>query len=692
MLKSLHGAASFSESCGTDSGAVLAPQEGSNMLRDYEEVADFVEHGTVPMHCVGPDGRILWANQAELELLGYSREEYLGRHIAEFHVDQPVIEDILARLKAKQTLRSQEARLRCKNGAIKHVQIDSSVYWKNEQFVHTRCFTKDVTHEKNSQEQALRNYRQLQQIYQLTDSANRAETLEEIYAAALEAILVSIGTDRASILLLESDGVMRFKAWRGLSENYRQAVEGHSPWPRDAPDPRPVLVEDVQECPLEPCLRQTVMAEGIGALAFIPLVSNQQLLGKFMLYYGHPHQFTPQEILLAENIGRQVSFAIDRKKKEEALLLYRHIFIKSNDGIGILGPDARYLEQNQAHQQLLGFSHEELAGQTPALHMGEENFQNLAGELRRNGSVRQEIVSRRKDGAQVSIDLSAFSVLDAKGEVLCFVGLKRDITSRKQTEQALKEATEKLSRYAQDLERRVAERTAQLEETVRSLESFSYSIAHDLRAPLRAMKGFTSALLEDYSSELDPIGQDYARRIAEGAGRMDSLIQDLLSYGRLSQVELSFTWVSVRDQIGLILQNYSEEIASWNASVQVKEGLPQLWANPTVFEQVLTNLFSNALKFRPQGRTPEIRIWGEERDGKGRVYIKDNGIGIEPAHQERIFQVFERLHGAETYPGTGIGLAIVRKGIERMGGKVGLESHPGKGSCFWIELPAQRQH
>ncbi|HEY2084085.1 MAG TPA: CHASE domain-containing protein [Verrucomicrobiae bacterium] len=283
----------------------------------------------------------------------------------------------------------------------------------------------------------------------------------------------------------------------------------------------------------------------------------------------------------------------------------------------------------------------------------------------------------------------------------------------KLSEIALRESEERLRRYATELEHRVAERTANLAQSIQSLEGVLYHVAHDLRAPLRGMASFTNILLDEYGSRLDERGRDYARRISNAAQRMDRLVQDLLAYGRLAHTAMPVSKVSLEAEVHAALDRFSEEIEARGALVDLCPPLPPVKANAAILNQILSNLLSNALKFvRPETR-PHVRIYAEETtsriesaeeksngvpvldarlsalDGKFvRLWVEDNGIGIPPEYHERIFRMFERLHGANVYPGTGIGLAIVRKAAERMSGRVGVESAGGTGSRFWLELPA----
>ena len=247
---------------------------------------------------------------------------------------------------------------------------------------------------------------------------------------------------------------------------------------------------------------------------------------------------------------------------------------------------------------------------------------------------------------------------------------------------------EKLQRKADELEQRVAERTTDLQQANAELEAFAYSISHDLRAPLRAMQGFSQALLEDYPEQLDSLGQEYAHRIFSAAGRMETLIEELLAYSQLSRTEIKLQPINLVSAVQNVLTQMEDELRERQVQVTLETPIIQVdvMAHRTTLVQVITNLLTNAIKFVAPGVQPQVRIWAEKRNEWTRLWVEDNGIGVAPANQERIFSVFERLHGMETYPGTGIGLAIVRKGIERMGGRVGVESQPGKGSQFWLEL------
>jgi signal transduction histidine kinase len=264
--------------------------------------------------------------------------------------------------------------------------------------------------------------------------------------------------------------------------------------------------------------------------------------------------------------------------------------------------------------------------------------------------------------------------------------LEQEVMQRKKAEEALRLAQEKLRDHTVDLERLVAERTANLSETIRSLEGFCYSIAHDLRAPIRAMQGYATVLAEEAS--LSDAARDYTHRIRRASLRMDQLVHDLLLYGRLTHEAVERSPVHLEPVVKKVLEQLAEEIKARQAEIKVIHPLAEVLGHPSVIEQALVNLVSNALKFTRPGVCPHIEIRSEQLPKLVRLGIEDNGIGIGAQYHDRIFNVFERVHRQEEYSGTGIGLAIVKKGVERMGGRVWVESQLGKGSIFWIELAA----
>ena len=232
---------------------------------------------------------------------------------------------------------------------------------------------------------------------------------------------------------------------------------------------------------------------------------------------------------------------------------------------------------------------------------------------------------------------------------------------------------------------------AELKQANQELESFAYSVSHDLRAPLRTMQGFAHALLQNFGETLPAEAQDYARRIIASGRQSERLISDLLAYSRLSFEKVEVKPVELQSVVSQALEQVQADITESHAHVDVARGLPSVLGSQTSLIQVVTNLLSNAVKFVPPDRKPEVRITAEDRGEFVRLWVEDNGIGIPEGQEERIFRVFERLAQTDDRPGTGIGLAIARRGMERIGGRCGVERLDEGGCAFWIEALKERR-
>lgn len=266
---------------------------------------------------------------------------------------------------------------------------------------------------------------------------------------------------------------------------------------------------------------------------------------------------------------------------------------------------------------------------------------------------------------------------------------KQKTAALQTSETSLRKAEGKLRQYADDLEKTVAQRTAKLQETIAELEAYSYSISHDLRAPLRAMEGYARVLREDFQEKVGPEGKVFLDRIVNAAYRMDKLIQDILSYSQVTRLEMTSEPVDLDKLIHDIIEHYPN-LNSIKGEIKIEGALPRIMAPEALLTQCIANLLNNAVKFAADGIPVQVRIWAENRDTDVRLWVEDNGIGIAPEYKTRIFGIFERIPGEKPREGMGIGLAIVRKAVERMGGTVGVESELGKGCRFWILLPGRK--
>lgn len=344
-------------------------------------------------------------------------------------------------------------------------------------------------------------------------------------------------------------------------------------------------------------------------------------------------------------------------------------------------PDRQLIEANRAFLQLLGV-HSLADAQISLFTAQLSDPAELALDQKRERELQLPQANR-------TVWIRLAETLNLVNGESVIDGLVEDITELKRYASRLQTIQEEeRQHYTQTLEQEVSRRTQELEEANRDLEAFAYSISHDLREPLRAVRGYAQILLEDYNNQLDATGQVYSARIRENTDRMDQMLQGLLSYNRLNRIALVPQVIALSNVVRSVLTQLELQLQQQQAQVTVEEPLLTVISHYPTLEQAITNLLTNALKFVAHGVQPKIRIWTVLHDRAVRLWIEDNGIGIDPQYQNQIFRIFERLHGVESYPGNGIGLAIVQRGVERMGGQVGVESHVDQGSRFWIELPA----
>jgi signal transduction histidine kinase len=262
-----------------------------------------------------------------------------------------------------------------------------------------------------------------------------------------------------------------------------------------------------------------------------------------------------------------------------------------------------------------------------------------------------------------------------------------EITERKQVETALRTAQAQLTEQAARLEQTVIERTAVLRVAIGELEAFSYTVSHDLRAPLRAIQSFASLLLAEAAPKLNVEEAAYLQKVIAAAARMDTLINDVLAYTRVLRQEIKLEPVDADKLVRELINTYPQLQAS-EADISIEGVLPSVRANPGSLSQCISNLLTNAVKFVATGTRPRVIIRAEFIGPSVRLCFEDNGLGIAQKDKERIFKMFERAGNAKAFEGTGMGLAIVHKAVERMGGGVGVEPAVSQqGSMFWIQLP-----
>jgi signal transduction histidine kinase len=367
----------------------------------------------------------------------------------------------------------------------------------------------------------------------------------------------------------------------------------------------------------------------------------------------------------------------------------------------IVAVSETYLQATMTkRQEILGRGIFEVFPDNPADALA-DGVRNLKASLNRvlNGRTVDVMAPQKYDVRRPSTEGGEFEerywlptnspVLGEAGEVIYIVHRVEDVTEVVRLQQA-QLTQEDFRKRIQELELVVAERTSQLRESVEELESFCYSLSHDMRAPLRAIYSFTELVLADCESGLKAECRDYLKKSIRGAERLDRLIQEVLTYTRLSKKEIKTQSVD----IDTLLHEIIDERPEWQApkvDIKIESPLLPMLGHEASLTQCVTNLLDNAVKFVQHGVKPRVRIYTEPQGDEVRLCFQDQGLGIDEAGQRRLFQMFQRIHTGDEYQGMGVGLAIVRKSVERMSGQVGVESSLGKGSRFWVQLPKGNQ-
>lgn len=310
-----------------------------------------------------------------------------------------------------------------------------------------------------------------------------------------------------------------------------------------------------------------------------------------------------------------------------------------------------------------------------------ENLPNLVDEvlaLRKSASIVQDAVLVGRNIEEIPIQASASPIFDQKNAMLGVVLVFHDAS-------IMREVQKNLLNYSKELEGEVSKRTVNLKNALMEMEAFSYTVSHDLRSPLRAMQGYAEALLEDQGDRLNEEGRNYLNRIKAAAERLDRLIQDLLSYSRVIRETVPMEIVDTHKLVQDLITQYPN-LQAPAADVAIRGHLPQVRGGEALLTQIFSNLLGNAVKFVAPGVKPVVQVYAEKKEQRVRFFVEDNGIGISPDNHERIFRIFEQLNEPKLYTGTGVGLALVMKAVEKLGGTIGIDSNIGQGTRFWFEL------
>jgi len=543
-----------------------------------------------------------------------------------------------------------------------------------------------------------RQLRQQTALAQFGELALHSDDLDEILTEACRLVGEALGTDFAKVVELQPDGnTLLVRAGVGWTEGVvgvatiqatDDTSEGYA-----LKTGEPMISPDIDE---ETRFRYPdfLITYGVKAVANVIIIggTDRPPFGILQVDSRVRREFSEEDVAFLRTYANLIAATVERlsvlNETRDASTRLRLALEAGDLGSFEMDVASGHITSSDRYDSIFGIVSVEKSWTWNALleQVVPEDRAGIADAMRsalaESGELRVEFrIERAEDSAPRWIELRGR--LDDQGDSPPrIVGIAADITDRKLAEQALVMSNG-------TLEAQVSERTNSLAESNAQLDAFAYTVSHDLRAPLRAMEGFARILQEDHGAGLGEEGYHYASRIVGAAKRMEGLIDDLLAFSRVQRADVTMKWTdparAIRNAITELRSAGFDESA---VTLKVTPSFPPIKADGMILAQVIGNLVLNAAKFKAPDRSAHVTIRAERCAERVRIWVEDNGIGIAPEHQARIFNVFERLHGQETYPGTGVGLAIVKAGVERMGGTCGVEGDLGVGSRFWIELDA----
>jgi PAS domain S-box-containing protein len=373
----------------------------------------------------------------------------------------------------------------------------------------------------------------------------------------------------------------------------------------------------------------------------------------------------------------------ERKKAEKELAYQANIFAYINDAVVTTDENFMITSWNSAAERIYGWKREEVIGRKAAEILQTEfsgpTRQEMTRQLLESGEFSAEVTQVCKDGRKIHMDVRTVAVRNEDGRLSNIISVNRNITERKKSEEQVRQLNERL-------EQRVIERTAQLHAANKELEAFSYSVSHDLRAPLRAINGYTRILVEDYTAMLDEEGKRICNIITSEAQHMGELIDDLLSFSRLSRKQIMPAKVDMKALASSVYGELTHPSERERIDFRIGK-LPAAEGDPSLLHQVWVNLISNAIKFSSKKERAAIEVGTKKSDAENIFFVRDNGAGFDIQYVDKLFGVFQRLHSEDEFEGTGVGLAIVQRIVQRHGGRVWAEGNVDKGATFYFSLP-----
>ena len=641
------------------------------------------------------DGVILEANKAYSDLLGYTREESIGRTTFELDIwaDLEDRKAFTERLAAVGRVDDFETTLRRKDGSLV-VCLDSA---RRLEVAGEPCMLSvvhDITGRKRMEEEHLARVRFVETL----DSVNRAivaaEDLEGMLRQVLDIAFAALSCDRVWLLRPCDPKAATFSVPMEVARpEYPGAgtAGGELPMPADmAANLREALSMDGPICYVRggprPVNRSSAERFGVKSMMLMALRTRAGESWAFGVHQcSHARIWSGEEQQLFGAIGSRLTDAVTSLTAVGALRRseagYRRIVDTAAEGIWTLDLKGRTTFANAAMAEMLGCTVQFMLGRQASDFMFPEDVADHAERLRARGRgviERYERRFRREDGTELWTGVSGTPLFDERDEPLGFMAMLIDITERRRAQQEVLELNARL-------EGLVADRTRDLEAACRELEAFSYSVSHDLRTPLRAIDGFSQALVEDCGDELSEAGVGYLARVRNAAQRMGEMIDALLGLSRISQRPLEVAAVDLTALAGDIASQLQAADPERAVRIEIEDALVAQ-GDRALLEVVLGNLLGNSWKYTAKREVAHIKVGAVGARGEPSFFVRDDGVGFDPAHADRLFEPFSRFCGDEEFPGNGIGLATVQRVVRRHGGRCWAEGQLETGATVFFTL------
>jgi len=660
-----------------------------------------------------PDGSYLYQSPSCKRITGYNAQDFISDTEFIIRIIHPDDKDAFTQHHRSMLIDPKPARMEFRiitaDNDLKWIDhICEPVFDSGGEFLGTRGSYRDITDAKRADEALHHLNRQLQALSNCNQTLLRAADEQTLLNKICRIVCDEAGYRFAWVGYGEHDDAKTIRpvTWAGVEEGYLATTNitwadtklGHDPTSTAIRSGESTFIQDLSIHLHEAPWCANAFQRGYKSCIALPLKDESaNTFGALTIYSGEPNVFSPEEIHLLKELAGNLAFGItalriraERKQVEESLWESSQMLnlVLNNMPSFVFWKDRKSVYQgcNYLFAANAGLSSpEKIIGLTdldlPWKDTEAESYRADDLKVMETGipKINYEETQLTIDGRVTNVRTSKIPLRNHEGNIIGVLGTFEDITARKLAEEEIKKLN-------QTLEERVVRRTAQLEAINNELESFSYSISHDLRAPLRAISGFSQILSTRHRKTLNDQGRQYMDYIVEASLRMEQLINDLLDYSRLGRKSLDIRPVKLSKIVDNVHSDFKKKLKEIGAKLIVDKELPEVRGDESLLRQIFSNLIENAITYRRKDIQLEIKIKCEP-EGKGYILkITDNGIGIPKEHWEKIFNVFQRLHSEDVYPGTGIGLATVRKALNILNGTIRVESVVGEGSSFIIYL------